>query len=396
MELLRGPTRGDVAIATILVAYTVFETVTLDVIQPKAPALVTGVLSSAIMAYRRVHPLLVAAGIAVLSVAASVAGVPIDASGIPLFTWILTIFSLVTLLDLPRALLGMGIFLVSLATSGGAADASPENMAFGLVFASLALGFGLSVRRHTSEAVRLREEALRHEAELDRESQEAADRERSRIARELHDVISHSVSVMVVQAGAAERVLARDTGAAARAMQAVQLTGRQALTELAGLLGVLRNGGDDIGLAPQPGLADLASLARSAGATGLTVDLETPPSDLADTPPGVQLAVYRIVQESLTNVAKHSCARTARVTVSVSHDEVRTFVEDPGPAREPDAGDGLPRDGGADPQLGSRGGGNGLRGIRERAQVYGGAASAGPTRAGGFRVEAWIPRGGTA
>lgn len=388
MELLRGPTRGDVAIATILVAYTVFETVTLDVIQPKEPALVTGVLSSAIMAYRRVHPLLVAAGIAVLGVAASVAGVPIDASGTPLFTWILTIFSLVTLLDVPRALLGMGIFVASFATSGGAADASVENMAFGLVFASLALGFGLSVRRHTSEAVRLREDALRHEAELDRESREAADRERSRIARELHDVISHSVSVMVVQAGAAERVLARDTSAAARALQAVQLTGRQALTELAGLLGVLRNGGDDIGLAPQPGLADLAALARSAGATGLQVELQTS-DDLADTPPGVQLAVYRIVQESLTNVARHSRARTARITVSVSPGEVRTSIEDPGPAHDQRGRHGQPG-------LGSHGGGHGLKGIRERAQVYGGAATAGPTRGGGFRVEAWIPRGGAA
>jgi signal transduction histidine kinase len=255
VELLRGPTRADVAIATILIIYTVFEIVTLHVIQPKGPALVTGVLGSALMAYRRVHPLLVAAGLAIPSVAVSLAGVPIDASGTPLFTWILTVFAVVTLLDWPRALLGMGIFLVSMATSGGLANASLENMVFGLTFAGLAFAFGLSVRRRTSEAVRLREDVLRHEASLEREGREAADRERSRIARELHDVISHSVSVMVVQAGAAERVLAADAGAAARAMQAVQLTGRQALTELAGLLGVLRSGSDDIGLAPQPGLA---------------------------------------------------------------------------------------------------------------------------------------------
>jgi signal transduction histidine kinase len=271
-----------------------------------------------------------------------------------------------------------------------AAGASPQNLVFGLTFAGLAFAFGLSVRRSTSEAVRLREDVLRREASLEREGREAAERERSRIARELHDVISHSVSVMVVQAGAAERVLAADAGAAARALQAVQLTGRQALTELAGLLGVLRDGSDDIGLAPQPSLADLAALTRSAGAAGLEVDLDTP-DDLADTSPGVQLAVYRIVQEALTIVARHSSARTARVTVSVSAHEVRASIEDPGPAH--DARSHRDRQ---DPQLCARGGGHGLNGIRERAQIYGGVATAGPTRGGGFRVDAWIPRGGTA
>jgi signal transduction histidine kinase len=206
--------------------------------------------------------------------------------------------------------------------------------------------------------------------------------ERARIARELHDVVAHRVSLMTVQAGAAKAVAAEDPDGALRAMGAVEEAGRQALDELRHLLGVLRPEADRDGLGPQPGLADLPRLVDQIRTAGLDVSL-TVESLRTPLPARVELSAYRIVQEALTNALKHGGPRTRAevrlrgdadgITVEVLDDGRGALVASP-PAAE---------DGGAV--------GHGLVGMRERAQLLGGRLEAGPRTGGGFRVVARLP-----
>ncbi|MFJ3284653.1 sensor histidine kinase [Streptomyces sp. NPDC086669] len=210
----------------------------------------------------------------------------------------------------------------------------------------------------------------------------AVERERARIARELHDVVTHNVSVMVIQAGAARKVMDAAPHRAREALLAVEAGGRTAMAELRHVMGLLTMDGDagadpatDTGLAPQPGLAQLDVLVDRVRATGVPVELTVTgaPEPLAA---GPGLAVYRVVQEALTNVVKH--APGARVTVSVAHtpEAVHVEVSDTGGTAAAPTGPG---------------GGRGLLGLRERLAVYGGTLEAGPRRAGGFRVRAVLP-----
>ncbi|QKG25661.1 sensor histidine kinase [Actinomadura verrucosospora] len=199
--------------------------------------------------------------------------------------------------------------------------------------------------------------------------------ERSRIARELHDIIAHCVSVMVVQAGAAEDLLDRDPAKARAPLLSVQETGRQAVGELHRMLGLLRGEGARPTLAPQPGTADLAELTGHMSAIGLPVELtvEGPERPL---PPGVDLAVYRIVQEALTNALKHAAPATAHVVLRYDERSVQVSVHDTGRA---DARPGTDRLG------------HGLLGMRERVGLYGGTLATGRTGDGGFAVTASLP-----
>ncbi len=246
---------------------------------------------------------------------------------------------------------------------------------------AVAVGFGLvvlSVVWYIGRRLRTREEDVE---ERRREQAADADRavqaERTRIARELHDVVAHRVSLMTVQAGAARTVALDDPQAALQAMEAVEHAGRQALDELRHLLGVLRPTGDDGSLAPQPGLADVPRLVDQFRDAGLDVSLR-----MADLPRGlptrVDLSAYRIVQESLTNVLKHAGlkART-EVRVSAADGAVDIEISDRGHAAA-----GLP------------GSGYGIMGMRERALLLGGSLTAGPHTDGGFRVAAHLPVGG--
>lgn len=219
------------------------------------------------------------------------------------------------------------------------------------------------------------------------EQQQAATRlavelERARIARELHDVVTHNVSVMVIQAGAARKVMDAAPDRAREALLAVEAGGRTAMAELRHVMGLLTmdepndpERGLDPELAPQPGLGQLAELTDRVRATGVPVELTVTgtPAPLA---PGADLAAYRVVQEALTNVVRH--AGGARVRVSVEHapDAVRVEVIDTGGTTAAPAGPG---------------GGHGLTGLRERLAVYGGTLEAGSRPRGGFRVRAVIP-----
>jgi signal transduction histidine kinase len=232
---------------------------------------------------------------------------------------------------------------------------------------------GLGWYRRTAYAAELQERAERAERERETAARAAVAEERARIARELHDVVAHSVSVMTLQAGAVRRLLRADQMREREALDAVERTGREALVELRRLLGVLRGPDAQAELAPQPGLAELQALVARTEAAGLPVDLRIE-GDAAPLPAGVDLSAYRIVQEALTNSLKHADAARAEVAVRYRPDAIDIEVSDDG--RGP---------------VSANGGGQGLVGMRERAALYGGELSAGAREGGGFVVRARLP-----
>jgi signal transduction histidine kinase len=376
VELRTRPNGLDIAIAAALLIFAAAEVAMIPEIRTRGLAIAAELLMAAVLVWRRVHPMAVCVALGILGIIEAAAGVPLQAPMVPLMSMVAALYAAVSYGSFRVAIAATATIFASLAVQTWMVGASPGNLLFGAVFCSVALAFGWTVRHRTEEAARLRGAAVRLEAERAQAQRDAAAQERTRIAHELHDVISHSVSVMVVQATAAERVLQASPDRARESIAAIQTVGRQALTELAGLLGVLRDGDTTVGLVPQPGVADLGSLAANVDRAGVQVDLDVDAAG-RDLPPGVQLTLYRLAQEALTNVRKHSCATQASVTVKVDHGAVVAAVEDPGPRRT----DGLSH----------HGGGNGLNGIRERVQVYGGETTASRTAAGGYRVEARIP-----
>jgi signal transduction histidine kinase len=246
-----------------------------------------------------------------------------------------------------------------------------DDVVFILVLVGIACAAGAAVRRLGDRSAELEAETAR----LDLQARTAASDERERIARELHDIVSHSVSLMVVQAGAAQQVLRRDPDEADRALTGIQATGRAAVDDLRRMLGLLRGADGARGLAPQPGLAaidELVAAAREAG-TPVEVDRTAVPS----LPAGVDLAAYRIIQEAITNACKHAsgCRTTVRVESlgGLVEIEVRTT--------------GAPHPNGAEPN----GTGHGLVGMRERVGVYGGELQAGFDERDDWVVRASLP-----
>jgi signal transduction histidine kinase len=210
-------------------------------------------------------------------------------------------------------------------------------------------------------------------AALQRQAEQAAAAERTRIARELHDIVAHHLSVIVLQAAGA-----RASGKAAEAtLEKIENSGRQALAETRRLLGVLRDPDQETGLAPQPGISELDTLTASVRAAGLPVNLVID-GDHAAVPAAVDVSVYRIVQEALTNILKHAGRARADVTIGCADEAVTIEITDDG-TREP--GDRVPA------------GGHGLAGMRERAAIFGGELHAGPRPGGGFAVHARLPLG---
>ncbi|MEU6149089.1 histidine kinase [Actinosynnema sp. NPDC047251] len=222
------------------------------------------------------------------------------------------------------------------------------------------------------------DEGLAQMSALEEEQAEALRRavehERARIARELHDVVTHNVSVMVIQAGAARKVMAADPDQAREALLAVEAGGRAAMSELRHVMGLLAPDDEAADpLAPQPGLEQVAALVQRVRGTGLPVELDVAGTPRA-LPPGIGLAAYRVVQEALTNTVKHAAGASASVLVEYRPDRLRVEVTDTG--GRPGAATGT---------------GRGLIGLRERLSVYGGTLRTGPRTAGGFRVTALIP-----
>jgi signal transduction histidine kinase len=231
----------------------------------------------------------------------------------------------------------------------------------------------------------LEERAVRAEAERDAHAQIAAAAERARIARELHDVIAHNLSVVVAQADGGRYVFDTEPERSRRALAEIGDTGRQALAEMSHLLGVLKAGEEGPEFAPTPGVAEVAQLtaqARQAG-TSASYAVEGTARPL---PPGLSLALFRIAQEALTNVRKHAGpGTTAKVTLCYSPGEASIRVVDDG-GGSPVASDQVRRAGGK-----SGPAGHGLAGMRDRVGLYGGTLEAGPCLSGGFAVVAKLP-----
>jgi signal transduction histidine kinase len=243
------------------------------------------------------------------------------------------------------------------------------------VFFALAWALGKTLRWRQLRGDRLEARTVELEAAREQQVQTAVAEERAQIARELHDVVAHSVSLMVLQAGAARQAFDQQPEKARASLLSVETTGRSAMSELRRLLGILRKPGEVDDLAPQPSLRHVDLLIAGMRQAGLEVELEVVGGG-EPAPPGVDLAAYRIVQEGLTNVLKHSAPCHAWVKIRSDRAAVEVSIENDGAVRDGSNGAGT---------------GHGLIGMRERTGVYGGTLEAGPRPGGGFSVRARLP-----
>ena len=367
----------DLLLALALVVVVEAE-VASEHLRPYAASVPLLALFVGVLAWRRRLPFLaVLVGFAAMLIAAA-AGVSQHKPFSPILVVFVALYSLALYATPRRAAVGLVyalgcaylqiIFAMHYGESYGGTD-------FGFIAVLLLAPWlvGKAMRGRVAHASLLEVRAEKAEREREQRAQEAAREERGRIARELHDVIAHSVSVMVVQAGAAEEVLRQAPERALEPIRAVQDTGRQALAEMARLLGILRRDGEELGLAPQPGLDDLETLVEQTRRAGLPVDLRVEGTP-RPVPLGADLSAYRIVQEALTNARKHAGEARATVTVRYGTEALEIEVADDGSG----SGNG-------------DGGGHGLVGMRERVALFGGELHAGPQAGGGFRVHARLP-----
>ena len=288
---------------------------------------------------------------------------------------LLALFSVAAYADARRAAIGAAIaaalivpeMIVKLVEGDPLAELPGPFVALGAVW----LG-GRAIARRRVEAERLSELALELEQRNEADARAAVGAERTRIARELHDVVAHAVSVIVVQAQAADRVLEGEHASARESLQAIESTARTALVEMRRLLEMLRADDGDADLAPQPGLEHLDVLVKQVREAGLDVDLRVE-GERRPLPAGVDLSAFRIVQEALTNTLKHAGPAHALVTVRYGSGEIEVEIVDDGTTDGP------------------AGRGHGLLGMRERAAVVGGRVETGPRTGSGYSVRASLP-----
>jgi signal transduction histidine kinase len=334
------------------------------------------------LVWRRPAPLLVLA--ATLIAFASALVLISHGRGSPLSALValgVAFYSVGAYVDGRRAIAGGGVGLaavVAIDYLGGGVFQSAGGVRPGAwLILALCWQAGREMRRRRLELQGLRARAAALEHEREEKARMAAAEERARIARELHDVVAHSVSVMVVQAQAADRVLKGEEQVARELLGSIETTGRQALAELRRLLGLLRRF-EAADLAPQPSLRHLDGLVAQVRDAGLPVELVVQ-GDPAALSPGVDLSAYRIVQEGLTNALKHAGRAHARVVVRYAPGEIQLEVADDG------AGNGT-----------GTGAGHGLAGMRERVAMYGGELESGPSADGGYVLRARLPLGADA
>ncbi len=275
-----------------------------------------------------------------------------------------------------RAILGaaiVGASILAIDIPRLIAGTNPGDIIPAWLFYTTVWFMGRTLRQRRLQAARLQDLAAQLELEREERAQTAVAEERSRISRELHDVVAHSVSVMVVQAQAAQRLLQGEQQEARQALTSIETTGRQALVEMRRLLGILRRTDEEPALAPQPSLKHLDALIEQVREAGLPVELRVEGA-AEPLPPGVDLSAYRIVQEALTNTLKHAGPSHARVAIHYRSDEIELEISD---------------DGGGNVNGG--GSGQGLIGMRERVALYSGVLHSGRQNGGGYLVRARLP-----
>ncbi|HEX9378259.1 MAG TPA: sensor histidine kinase [Gaiellaceae bacterium] len=366
----RHPFASDAALAVALAAFVLSDVWTSGdyLTASKAIYVPAGLLMTLPLAWRRRAPLPVAAVVMGALVFESLAVGSAPTQDAPLVGWLLAIYSVAAHCDRAAALAGGALSL-----GAGLVWIGIDDFFFPVVVFGGAWLAGRMVRQREVHA-RVAEE---RSAALDRErvanARAAAAEERAQIARELHDILSHSVSVMVVQAGAERMAQGSDRAATGETLEAIENTGRQALIEMRRLLGMLRVGGEPPAHTPQPTLRELDELVAQVREAGLPVELQVE-GEPAALPPGVAVSAYRIVQEALTNVLKHAGPAQARVVVRYASRELELEIAD---------------DGRGSATIGDAG--HGLVGMRERVALYGGDFDAGTRNGGGFVVRARLP-----
>jgi len=370
------PSGRDALLAAGILLLAQLETWMTQSYQPKLPYALAAVAMTVPLAWRRAAPALVTVIALATLFAMESTGHPLDSAYI-MAVLIVAFYSVGAYLDrLPATLgwlLGLALLavLVGIETGPGAGD-----FLFIAIIVSGAWSLGMILRDRTARNEELEERATRLEIEREERALAAVADERARIARELHDIIAHSLSIVVVQTGAVRRRLRNDRPAEAETLSAVETTARQALQEMRRLLGVLRAEQDRLALAPQPGMKELDRLLDQMREAGLAVELtvEGQPEPI---PPGLDLVGYRIVQESLVNALKHAGEAQVSVVMRYTEDCLELLVSDTG--RGVDGTGGEP--------------GHGLIGMRERVLLYGGSFQSGTRSEGSFAVHARLPLG---
>jgi signal transduction histidine kinase len=375
-SLTSSPARAaalDAALAGALAILAEAEVLTGQVSGPRAAAVPLALLMTLPLAVRRRFPLAATVAVSASFLLNWAAGVDMYSYWASILVGLVTAYTAAAHLRPRLAALALACLYAAIAVS---ALGSSGLLWGGILIGGAALaGFALrDRRRHASQLAEL---ARQLELARDENARTAVAGERTRIARELHDVVAHSVSVMVVQAGAAGEVLGAYPDKAREPLRSIQDTGRQALIELRRLLGVLRTDDGEAALAPQPGLDQVGALAAHVREAGMAVEVCVDGTRDA-IPAGVDLAAYRIVQEALTNVLKHASASHAVVRVGYRPDAIELEVLDDG-------------HGPLGAGNGGTGTGQGLIGMRERASLYGGVVEARPRTEGGFAVRARLP-----
>ena len=375
---------GDWVLALVLAVLFQIEVWTIDPSHPpgdvgtevfssteRAAAAATGLVLTLSLAWRRRTPLAVLALAIAVSVLANLLAV-LDAATTPAVALVVAVYSVGAHTEGLRASIG------GLGTAALIAVTVAEQFSLGdlLLIATILGGAWLAgramrYRREREHVLELLTVDL--EREREEKARAAVAEERVRIARELHDVVAHALSVIVLQARGGRRSLATDPGETREALDMIEATGSEALAEMRRLLGMLRRDDEEIALAPQPSLRYLDALAAQVREAGLPVDLsvEGEPTEL---PPGVDLSAYRIVQEALTNALKHAGPATARVVVRYRENDLELEIADTGAGASTSDGEG-----------------HGLAGMRERVSLYGGKIETGPRDGGGFAVRARLP-----